>query len=170
MPLHMQKFTRALTVLDTCIVLHTGYIYIYICALYFKFFTCFFQVVKLKQVEHTLNEKKILAAINFPFVVNLEFHFKVSACEGSYSVLFLEYVECCVTFLIPMRISGPVCVIGSDVNLLLLINVCCMLFFCLGRRFEYLKRFEGNDDRVGIFLVHIVQHACSHVHVHVYVM
>ena len=46
-----------------------------------KFFQCFFQVVKLKQVEHTLNEKKILAAINFPFVVNLEFHFKVSACE-----------------------------------------------------------------------------------------
>ena len=33
-------------------------------------------IVKLKQVEHTLSEKKILQAIKFPFLVNLVYSFK----------------------------------------------------------------------------------------------
>lgn len=46
------------------------------------------KVIKLKQVEHTLNEKKILQAINFPFLVNLAYHFK----DNLYLFMILEFV------------------------------------------------------------------------------
>jgi len=39
------------------------------------------KVVKLKEVEHTLNEKKILNDISYPFLVNMECSFRVSGCE-----------------------------------------------------------------------------------------
>jgi protein kinase A len=46
------------------------------------------KVLKLKQVEHTLNEKHILQAIDFPFLVKLVAHFK----DNSYLYMVLEFV------------------------------------------------------------------------------
>uniref|UniRef100_A0A913IAM8 cAMP-dependent protein kinase catalytic subunit n=1 Tax=Strongyloides stercoralis TaxID=6248 RepID=A0A913IAM8_STRER len=47
------------------------------------------KVVKLKQVEHTLNEKKILQAIDFPFLVNMQYSFK----DNSNLYMVLEFIS-----------------------------------------------------------------------------
>jgi protein kinase A len=46
-------------------------------------------IVKLKQVEHTLSEKKILQAIKFPFLVNLVHSFK----DNSHLYIALEFAS-----------------------------------------------------------------------------
>ncbi|XP_015515116.1 cAMP-dependent protein kinase catalytic subunit beta [Neodiprion pinetum] len=46
------------------------------------------KLVKLKQVEHTGNEKRILECVRFPFVIYMEFCFK----DNSYIYLILPFV------------------------------------------------------------------------------
>lgn len=46
-------------------------------------------IVKLKQVEHTLSEKRILQAIKFPFLVNLVYSFK----DNSHLYIALEFAN-----------------------------------------------------------------------------
>ncbi len=46
-------------------------------------------IVKMKQVEHTLNERKILSSIDFPFIVKLAYAFK----DASNLYMVLEYVS-----------------------------------------------------------------------------
>ena len=46
------------------------------------------KVVKLKQVDHTLNEKRILECVSFPFIVNMVSHFK----DNSNLYMVLEFV------------------------------------------------------------------------------
>ena len=41
------------------------------------------------QVQHILDEKRILAAVNFPFILNLQFHFK----DNSNLYLVTEFLQ-----------------------------------------------------------------------------
>ena len=45
-------------------------------------------IIKTKQVGHTIDERKILQAIDFPFIVDLEYSFK----DNANLYMVMEYV------------------------------------------------------------------------------
>lgn len=47
------------------------------------------KVIKMKQVQHTLYEKNILEALNYPFVVRMWFAFK----DNSYLYFILPFIN-----------------------------------------------------------------------------
>ncbi|CAH1994566.1 unnamed protein product [Acanthoscelides obtectus] len=47
------------------------------------------RIIKLKQVDHTLYEKKILEAIRFPFIISLEWSFK----DNSYLYFVMPFIN-----------------------------------------------------------------------------
>lgn len=47
------------------------------------------RVVKTKQVKHTINEKQMLRALDFPFVVSLAFSLK----DNSYVYLGMPFIN-----------------------------------------------------------------------------
>ncbi|XP_050294173.1 cAMP-dependent protein kinase catalytic subunit beta-like [Anthonomus grandis grandis] len=47
------------------------------------------RIVKLKQIEHTLYEKKMLECVNFPFLVSLDYCFK----DNSYIYLVMPFIN-----------------------------------------------------------------------------
>ena len=44
------------------------------------------QIVKLKQIEHVIYEKRVLYSMSFPFCVRSEFTFKVTSIYSLYTV------------------------------------------------------------------------------------
>ncbi|KAA3681207.1 protein kinase A [Paragonimus westermani] len=52
------------------------------------------QIVKSKQVEHTVNEKRILAAVDFPFFIKLFFSFKIADFGFAKHVKHRTYTLC----------------------------------------------------------------------------
>ena len=43
------------------------------------------QIVLLNQIEHAINEKRILQALSFPFLVHLEYYFQVNTVQRIFS-------------------------------------------------------------------------------------
>lgn len=83
------------------------------------------KVVKLKQIEHTLNEKRILQAVSFPFLVRLEYSFKVNTAQNGNSWMMAHVTHMFVC----------VCLLQDNTNLYMV-----MQYVQGGEMFSHLRR------------------------------
>ncbi|EMP26036.1 cAMP-dependent protein kinase catalytic subunit alpha [Chelonia mydas] len=74
------------------------------------------KVVKLKQIEHPLNEKRILQAINFPFFTELEYSFKVVKLKQIEHTLNEKRILQAVNFPFLVKLEYSFKVLNSDTS------------------------------------------------------
>uniref|UniRef100_A0A674F303 cAMP-dependent protein kinase n=1 Tax=Salmo trutta TaxID=8032 RepID=A0A674F303_SALTR len=93
------------------------------------------KVVKLKQIEHTLNEKRILQAVSFPFLVRLDYAFKVQFTKLKKSVFF-NLASLLGYSIIIISVSVWICVPPQDNSNLYMV----MEYVPGGEMFSHLRR------------------------------